>query len=115
MAIKVQSRGQLRRNGSLEHITALPPRRIAIVAVAPVRMLDVLGPAEVFGDATRLHGGDPVYEVEILSAGEERIVATHIGIPLVANRTYQELRRPVDTLLVAGGEGSREGGIRLNF
>jgi transcriptional regulator GlxA family with amidase domain len=108
MAIKTHRQGELRRDGSREHIATKPPRRIAIVAVAPVRMLDVLGPAEVFADATRLHGGHPLYEVEILSAGEERIVTTHVGIPLVANRTYQELRRPVDTLLVAGGEGSRE-------
>jgi transcriptional regulator GlxA family with amidase domain len=71
-------------------------------------MLDVFGPAEVFVDANRLRGGEPVYEVEIISAAEDRIVASHVGAPLLADRTYRELRGPVDTLLVAGGDDPRE-------
>jgi transcriptional regulator GlxA family with amidase domain len=67
-------------------------------------MLDVLGPAEVFGDANRFHGGNPIYDVTIISAGEERVVPSHIGIPLIADRMYYEFRGPVDTLLVAGSE-----------
>lgn len=33
-------------------------RRVVIVAIPPARPLDVMGPAEVFGDANRLRGGD---------------------------------------------------------
>jgi transcriptional regulator GlxA family with amidase domain len=67
-------------------------------------MLDVVGPAEVFADANNLHGGEPVYKVEIIAAAEDRAVPTQIGVPILAHRTYRDLRGPVDTLLVAGGE-----------
>src|SRR5580658_905353 len=86
-------------------IIALPKvRYVAIVAVPPARMLDVVGPAEVFADANKLHGGEPVYEIEIIAAAEDRAVPTQIGVPILAHRTYRELHGPVDTLLVAGGE-----------
>jgi hypothetical protein len=41
---------------------------LSIVDAPPVRMLDVFGPAKVFTDANRLHGGEPAYEMEIISA-----------------------------------------------
>jgi transcriptional regulator GlxA family with amidase domain len=67
-------------------------------------MLDVVGPAEVFTDANKLRGGGLAYEVGIISAAEDRSVPTQIGVPILAQRTYRELRGPVDTLLVGGGE-----------
>jgi hypothetical protein len=33
-------------------------------------MLDVLGPAEVFGDANRLRGDRPFYDIEVISASD---------------------------------------------
>ena len=78
-----------------------------IVAVPPVRPLDVMGPAEVFGDANRLPGGDPAYAVEIVSASEERLIATHIRTSLLGDQTYRECRGPFDTVLVAGGDGAQ--------
>ena len=54
-----------------------------IIAAPPVRMLDVFGPAEVFTDANRLRGGEPMYEVEIVSATDDEIVASHVGMPPV--------------------------------
>jgi transcriptional regulator GlxA family with amidase domain len=89
-------------------------RHVVIVAVPPVRMLDVFGPAEVFTDANRFHG-ELAYELEIVSAAEDRLVASHVGTPLLAHRTYRELRSPVDTLLVAGGVGAREERYSLDF
>lgn len=68
----------------------------------------MFGPAEVFGDANRLHGGDPAYEVNIISAGADRLIQSHIATPVQTDRTYLEHRGPVDTLLVAGGVGVRE-------
>jgi len=85
-----------------------PPRRVAIVAVPPVRTLDVFGPAEVFADANHLNPGGSAYEVQMLSATEDRTVASYLGVPLVVDRTYREMRQPVDTLLVAGGEGAQQ-------
>jgi transcriptional regulator GlxA family with amidase domain len=86
------------------NITLPKVRHVAIIAVPPARMLDVVGPAEVFADANKLHGGEPVYEIEIIAAAEDRAVPTQIGVPILAHRTYRELHGPVDTLLVAGGE-----------
>ena len=83
-------------------------RRVVIIAAPPVRMLDVFGPAEVFTDANRLRGGEPMYDVEIVSATDEKIVASHVGMPLLTHRTYRTLRDPVDTLLVAGGDDPSE-------
>jgi transcriptional regulator GlxA family with amidase domain len=83
-------------------------RRVAIVAVPPVRTLDIFGPAEVFADANHLNPSGPAYDVQILSATDDRMVPSYFGVPLVADRTYREVRHPVDTLLVAGGEGAQE-------
>src|SRR5580698_7848447 len=79
------------KRGGSHTIIALPKmRHVAIMAVPPARMLDVVGPAEVFADANKLHGGEPVYEVEIIAAAEERVVPTQIGVPILAHRTYLE-------------------------
>jgi hypothetical protein len=45
--------------------------RILIVAVPPMRTLDVFGPSEVFGDANWLRGGAPAYEVNTISASAD--------------------------------------------
>src|SRR5579863_111188 len=82
--------------------------RILIVAVPPMRTLDVFGPAEVFGDANWLRGGDPAYRVNIISACADRVVANHLGTPVHTDRTYREYSGPIDTLLVAGCMGPRE-------
>src|SRR5580698_11280807 len=84
------------------------PRRVLIVAVPPMRTLDVFGPAEVFGDANWLRGGDPAYKVTIISACSGRVVSNHLGTPVHTDRTYREYRGPIDTLLVAGCMGPRE-------
>jgi transcriptional regulator GlxA family with amidase domain len=87
------------------------PRRVFIVAVPPVRTLDLFGPVEVFGDANRMHGGAPAYEVKIISSGPERIVQSHMGTALKTDQTFQECDSPADTLLVAGFDNRQ--GIRF--
>src|SRR5215468_10909095 len=98
----MHARQRKKGGGSPANVARL--RRVAIIAVPPARMLDVVGPAEVFTDANRLCGDASAYEVEIISAAEDRSVPTQIGVPILAQRTYRELRGPVDTLLVGGGE-----------
>jgi transcriptional regulator GlxA family with amidase domain len=73
--------------------------------VPPVRTLDVFGPLEVFGDANRSRSDGPIYEVNIISAGTDRDVLTHLGATMRTDRTYLEYQGPVDTLLVAGFDG----------
>jgi transcriptional regulator GlxA family with amidase domain len=81
---------------------------VVIVALPLARMLDVFGPAEVFHDASRIHGGRPAYHLDVVSAGGARAVQSHVGTRLDADRSYREASGPVDTLLVAGGLGARE-------
>ena len=81
-------------------------RQVIIVAVPPVRALDVFGPAEVFADANRLHGGAPTYKVTIVSAVSERLVESYVGTPLNTDQIFREFRGDVDTLLVAGSVGT---------
>jgi transcriptional regulator GlxA family with amidase domain len=62
----------------------------------------------VFGDANRQHGGDPAYQVTIISGGPDRVVASEIISPVHADHTYREYQGPIDTLLIAGGTGASE-------
>jgi Tn3 transposase DDE domain len=54
MAIRQQARSNAKRSADTDRTSVRDARRILIVAVPPVRALDVFGPAEVFGDANRL-------------------------------------------------------------
>jgi transcriptional regulator GlxA family with amidase domain len=73
-------------------------------------VLDVVGPLEVFSRASRLitdegRSGAPVYDVEILGTSRSPLVMSS-GIRLCPDRAYREVRRGIDTLLVAGGRGT---------
>jgi len=76
--------------------------RIVIVTFPDVQPLDVAGPAEVFTGA----GG---YDVVVAAATREPL-ATGSGYALLPATTLEEVGgdpRPIDTLVVAGGEGTR--------
>ncbi len=85
-------------------------RRVALVAFAGAQSLDVIGPLEVFSQATRhllaANGrAEPAYAIEIV-ARRAGPLATSSGIRLVADRSIAEVKSGVDTLLVAGGPGT---------
>lgn len=75
-------------------------REIVIVAFPGVQSLDVAGPAEVFAHA---QGG---YRVRVAAATREPL-ATGSGFAIVPELTLAGVRGPVDTLIVAGGAGTR--------
>jgi transcriptional regulator GlxA family with amidase domain len=81
-----------------------------MLAFQDAQILDVTGPLEVFAIATRLleaaERRDPGYRVELVaaSAGPVRMSS---GLELVAQRSLHDLRGPIDTLFVPGGEGTR--------
>lgn len=75
-------------------------RRVGIVAFPGVQPLDIAGPAAVFSAA----GG---YRVEVL-APETDPIHTSGGYALVAERALRDDTQPVDTLVVAGGPGTRD-------
>jgi transcriptional regulator GlxA family with amidase domain len=85
-------------------------RHIAMVAFPGANAVDVIGPLEVFASAsalaTRGSSRPPAYTTEVVApvAGP---VATQSGIAVVAQRALGAVRGGVDTLLVAGGLGTR--------
>jgi len=85
--------------------------RVAVVAFPGAQILDVTGPLEVFGRAERVLAdgghGKGAYAVEIL-APTEGALRTSSGMRLVADRAYARVRGGIDTLLVAGGTGTRD-------
>jgi len=74
-------------------------RRVVIVAFPGVQSLDVVGPAEVFASPS------DEYRVEIVAplAG---VVRASSGLALFADAALTDLRGDIDTLVVAGGEGT---------
>lgn len=81
-------------------------RRIVIVLYPGTELLDATGPASVFANANG--GVKPVrYEV-VLVAAQAGAMATSSGVALVATQALRSLRGPIDTLLIPGGEGTRD-------
>lgn len=78
-------------------------RPVVIVAFAGVQPLDVVGPAEVFHTAARLHPG--AYEVSLRAPRAEPVRASSVA--LVPDAALGSLGGRFDTLVVAGGSGVR--------
>lgn len=78
-------------------------RRVVIVAFPGVQTLDVTGPAEVLRAATKIH--PPGYEVTVV-APEEGPLRTST-VTMVPDSSLSACRFPIDTLIVAGGTGTR--------
>jgi len=78
-------------------------RRVVIAAFPRVQTLDVFGPAEVFATATQLAQGRAAYEVEVVAAQPGPLPTSSVSIH--PDRTIDECRGPIDTLVVAGGRG----------
>ncbi len=81
------------------------PRRIVLVAFPGVQILDVTGPSEVFSLADRF--APHAYSLELLAPHGGPLTCSS-GLQLVAERPLAACRGPIDTLLVAGGEGVPE-------
>jgi transcriptional regulator GlxA family with amidase domain len=77
-------------------------RRVVIVAFDGIQTLDVVGPAEVFVTAGLL--ADNPYEV--LIAGASDTVKATSGLRLQTDTTFKGIRGEIDTLIVAGGDGT---------
>jgi transcriptional regulator GlxA family with amidase domain len=73
-------------------------------------MLDVTGPLEVLAQAglrEQFRGSDPGYAIEIVGPEVGPLDASS-GLTLGIDRVYEDDLGPIDTLIVAGGIGSRE-------
>jgi transcriptional regulator GlxA family with amidase domain len=78
-----------------------------VIAVFPgVQSLDVTGPAEVFAAASQAVAGDTGYRITLASPGGEPVI-TSSGVQLVPHANLSKITSAIDTLLVAGGAGTR--------
>ncbi|WP_263355891.1 GlxA family transcriptional regulator [Acidicapsa ligni] len=78
-------------------------RRIVITGPAPVQILDVTGPLEVFGSA-------PGYEVVLATPENDGVLRTHRGVSLTGAVPLSALAdTTIDTLMIAGGLGAESG------
>jgi len=90
------------------------PLRVVIVVGYANTLVDVLGPYQVFLQATSGQGasdGEDLgrYRIEIASPGTDRIVSSRGGVGLLCSTTLQAVEGEIDTLLVAGSSiGSGE-------
>jgi len=84
---------------------------VVIVAFPDFLSLDVAGPLDVFGFATRQLDASgrraPAYAVEV-AAQDEGPVRSSTGLLIYATRSLRDVEPPkVDTVIVAGGRGAR--------
>src|SRR5260370_42499484 len=83
------------------------PHRVFLLAYEGCQLLDVSGPAAVFGAANEA-SGRPVYDLQIVSP-DGGTVASNAGVAIESRRIGGQ----PDTLLVAGGSlGRRPGRAR---
>jgi transcriptional regulator GlxA family with amidase domain len=78
-----------------------PSRRVAILAVEGVQLLDVSGPADVFAEAN-VQAGRAEYQVRLLGSAPG-MIRTSSGVRLATDGVLGRREvDPIDTLLVAG-------------
>ncbi|ATA57809.1 HTH-type transcriptional regulator CdhR [compost metagenome] len=75
--------------------------RIAILAFPRVQLLDVVGPADIFAEASRQLGDPRAYRVQVI-APDEGALKSSSGLRLMIDATIASHRGAIDTLLVAG-------------
>ena len=83
-------------------------RRVVIVGLPPVQILDVSGPLEVFSNA-------PGYTVQLGNPGTGSGLQTNRGIALSGALPIREIKGSIDTLVIAGGPGSETGSYDESF
>lgn len=85
----------------------LMPVRHVVLAVFPgLQGLDLIGPLEVFADAND-EAGREVYRLTV-AGSEVGEVRTSSGVGITVDAALATIRRPIDTLLVVGGDGTPE-------
>lgn len=90
--------------------TARTPHRIGIVVFPDCQIVDATGPAGVFGSANahmETLGQSAPYELKLI-APKKGAVRTSCGVSVFADAAASDLTRlALDTLICAGGKGSR--------
>jgi transcriptional regulator GlxA family with amidase domain len=84
-------------------------RRVAIVVYPGIQSLDLAGPFEVFQGANVLRAAaksPAAYDVRVVACALDPI-ASESGLSVVPHATFAGYRGQVDTLIVAGGSGTK--------
>jgi transcriptional regulator GlxA family with amidase domain len=84
----------------------MPARRIVVVVYPNLQSLDAVGPIEVFSTANR-EAGRAEYTTEVVATTGSTVRATS-GIVLAVDHRLGGVRGDIDTLMVAGGDGTAE-------
>jgi transcriptional regulator GlxA family with amidase domain len=85
-------------------------KKIVMLSVPPASGVDVIGPLEAFGIASRMvaeSSGRAAYESELVTTASDLALPTSSGVKIVAHKHYAQVRGKVDTLLISGGPGTR--------
>lgn len=89
----------------------LGDRRVVVLVFPGFQCLDALGPIEVFDVASRLAAAPALrragYRVEV-AAPEAGPVPCSNGLAMVVEHSIASVRGKIDTLVVAGGHGTRD-------
>jgi transcriptional regulator GlxA family with amidase domain len=98
---------QIANPGSSPIDSELKVRRIAILSVPGVQMLNVTGPMDVFFEANNQMGNAPKYVVDIVGLNADPVKALN-GTRFIPDETIHTVLGAYDTVLVAGSPGIRE-------
>ena len=85
-------------------------KKIVMLSVPPAQGVDVIGPLEALGIASRTleeSTGRRGYETELVTSQNDLALMTSSGVRIMAHKHYSEVRGKVDTLLISGGAGTR--------
>jgi transcriptional regulator GlxA family with amidase domain len=88
-------------------------KKIVMLSLPPAHGVDVMGPLEVFGLASRMleeESGRPGYETELVTNSADLVIPTSSGIRINAHKHYEQVTGKVDTFFIAAGAGTREPG-----
>jgi len=82
----------------------MAPRDVVLVVFPGLQGLDLIGPAEVFAAASE-HTGDQAYRVRVVATTPGPATSSS-GVAIVADEAIANVRGPIDTLMVVGGDGT---------
>lgn len=83
-------------------------RKVIIVGLPPVQVLDVTGPLEVFSNA-------PDYDISLATPTGDCTLSTNRGLTLGEALPVRRVTGAIDTLVVAGGPGAESGSYDPSF
>jgi transcriptional regulator GlxA family with amidase domain len=82
----------------------MEPRSVVLVVYPGVQSLDLTGPLEVLAVANRYRPGS--YRTTVAARGPVDAVRSSSGLGIVIDQPLSAVSGPIDTLVVAGGEGT---------